>query len=182
MPDGRILLDVGGEEQNAILRVEIDDFDVESAEPVDAALEGAGFSDNDASKTELPDESAAVPAGSERGDHRKFAIGALATGVAEGIGFSVERRVAKLQAAVVPGAEKSAVFIENCGADGDAAFGKALTGFGESDREHRGVIESIFHFRNYTRFVRAARLASPAKLDEEKCGSMTRDCARELKR
>jgi len=69
VPDGGIFLDVGGEEGDAFLGVEVEDFDVEGAEPVDAALEVAGFADDDASESELADEAAAVPAGRERGDH-----------------------------------------------------------------------------------------------------------------
>jgi hypothetical protein len=69
VPDGGIILDVRGEERNAVCGVEVDDFDVERAEPVDAALEGAGFADDDAGETELTDEAAAIPAGSESGEH-----------------------------------------------------------------------------------------------------------------
>jgi len=149
VPDGGIFLDVIGEESCTFLRVEIDDFDVERAEPVDAALECAGFTDDDAGKTELANQAAAIPAGSEGSDHSEFAIAALAAGVAEGVGFSVERGIAELHAAIVAGAEERAVFVENGGADGDAAFGEAFAGFGDGDGEHGGGIESVFHWLNY---------------------------------
>ena len=69
VPDGGIFLDVVGEEGDAVLGIEVDDFDVEGAEPVDAALEGAAFADDDARESELADEAAAVPAGRESGNH-----------------------------------------------------------------------------------------------------------------
>jgi len=69
VPDGGIFLDVVGEEGDALLGIEVDDFDVEGAEPVDAALEGAAFAYDDARESELADEAAAIPAGREGGDH-----------------------------------------------------------------------------------------------------------------
>ena len=165
VPDGGIFLDVVGEERYTFLRVQVDDFDVESAEPINAALKGARFANDDPGKTELANQAAAIPAGSERGDHGEFAIAALAAGVAEGVGFSVERRIAELHAAIVPGAEERAVVIEDGGADGDAAFGKSFAGFGERNGQRGAMIETVFHCRNYTRteFPMASK-KSPATL------------------
>lgn len=84
-----------------------------------------------------------------------------------------------MHAAIVAGAEERAAFIENGGADGDAAFGETFAGFGEGDGEHGGLIEVVLHSRNYTTFAAATRLASPAKLIPGKCDSMARDFARE---
>ena len=151
MPDGGIFLNVGGEEGDAFLGVEVEDFDVEGAEPVDAALEGAGFADDDAGESELANEAAAVPAGRECGDHGQFAVAALASGVAEGVGFSVEGWVVILYAAIVAGAEEGSVFVEDGGADGDAAFGESFAGFGDGDGEHGVVVESVWHLADYTR-------------------------------
>jgi len=151
VPDGGIFFDVSGEEGDAFLGVEVDDFDVEGAEPVDAALEGAGFADHDASESELADEAAAVPAGRERGDHGQFAVAALASGVAEGVGFSVEGGIVILYAAIVTGAEEGSVFVEDRGADRDAAFGESFAGFGEGDGEHGVRVESVWHLADYTR-------------------------------
>ena len=69
VPDGGIFLDVVGEKSDTLLGIDVDDFDVEGAEPVDAALEGAAFADDDARESELADEAAAVPAGRESGNH-----------------------------------------------------------------------------------------------------------------
>ena len=69
MPDGRIFLDVVAEESDAFLGVEVEDFDVERAEPVYAALKGAAFTHDHAGKTELADEAAAIPARSQGSDH-----------------------------------------------------------------------------------------------------------------
>jgi hypothetical protein len=150
VPDGGIFFDVGGEEGDALLGVEVDDFDVEGSEPVDAALEGAGFADDDASESELANEAAAVPAGRECGDYGQFAVPALASGVAEGVGFSVERGIVILYAAIVTSAEERSVFVEDRGADGDAAFGEAFAGFGDGDGEHGGVVEGVWHRTDYT--------------------------------
>src|SRR2546430_5303811 len=69
VPDGGIFFDVGGEQGYTFLKVEVENFDVERAEPIDAALESAAFADDDASESELADEAAAIPAGSEGSDH-----------------------------------------------------------------------------------------------------------------
>ena len=55
VPDGGIFLDVIGEESDAFLGIEINDFNAEGAEPFDTTLEGAAFADDDASKIKLPD-------------------------------------------------------------------------------------------------------------------------------
>ena len=62
-------MDVVGQESDALLGIDVDDFDVEGAEPVDAALEGAAFADDDARESELTDKAAAVPAGRKSGNH-----------------------------------------------------------------------------------------------------------------
>ncbi len=64
VPDGGIFLNIVGKERDTFLGVEVEDFDVERAEPVDAALESAAFADDDASKIKLADQAAAIPAGS----------------------------------------------------------------------------------------------------------------------
>src|SRR5436189_3162663 len=69
VPDGGIFFDVGRQESYTVLGVEVEHFYVERAEPIDAALESAAFADDDASESELADEAAAIPAGSECSDH-----------------------------------------------------------------------------------------------------------------
>ena len=59
--------------------------------------------------------------------------------------------IAILYAAIVAGADKSSLFIENGGADGDAAFGESFAGFGDGGGEHGVVVESVSHWRDYTR-------------------------------
>ena len=97
------------------------------------------FADDDGLEAELADEAGAVPAGGERGDHDEVAVGALAAGAAEGVGFAVDGGVGLLDAAVVAAADEGAVGAEDGGADGDAAFGEAGAGFFEGDvRAWRG--------------------------------------------
>ena len=105
-----------------------------------AAGEVDAFPDDDSLETELADEAGAVPAGGERGDHDEVAVGALAAGVAKGIGFAVDAGVGLLDAAVVPAAYEGAVGTEDSCADGETAFGEAGAGFFEGDAEHGGVV------------------------------------------
>ena len=149
VPDFGVSPDVGGEEADAFVRIKIDDNYAEGAEPVDAALESARFADDDAREAELADQATAIPAGSKGGDHGEFAVAALAASVAEGVGFAVERRVAVLHAAIVAGTDEVSLFVENRGADGDAAFGEAFAGFGDGHGEHRSRIKGMRHGRDY---------------------------------
>ena len=105
-----------------------------------AAGEVDAFADDDGLEAELADEAGAIPAGGEGGDHDEVAVGALAAGVAEGVGFAVDGGVGLLDAAVVAAADEGAVGAEDGGADGEAAFGEAGAGFFEGDAEHGGVV------------------------------------------
>src|SRR5215813_3297914 len=101
IPDGRIRANVVSEELKAFFGVEVDDFDAKRAKPIYATLEIAAFTQNHFLKTKLADESTAIPARSKCRDHDEIAVAALAAGVAESIGFAVERRIAKLNASIV---------------------------------------------------------------------------------
>ena len=83
------------------------DLDAVFAEPVEAAGEIHRFADNQRADVELADQAAAVPAGGESGDHDFVAVGALAAGFAEGVGFAVDGGIAFLDAAIVAAAEQS---------------------------------------------------------------------------
>ena len=74
--------------------------------------------------------------------------------------------IAILYAAIVAGADESSLFIENGGADGDAAFGESFAGFGDGDIEHGVVVERVGHWRDYTR-VRLGRAIT------RECGGVT---------
>jgi hypothetical protein len=56
-----------------------------------------------------------------------------------------------LYPAIVAGTDERSVFIENCGADGDAAFGESFAGFGNGQRQQRFEIQRIRHGQKYTR-------------------------------
>ena len=188
VPDFGVVADVGGEELDAFLGVEIEDLDAEGAEPIDASLESAGFADDDAREAELTDEAAAIPAGRKRGNHGKRAVAALAAGIAEGVSFAVQGGIAVLNAAIAAGAKQFSLRVENGGADGDAAFGEALAGFGNCDREHGLGIRSGGHNkiietreRNRTVFhfgfipTNPETPSVPLGGPGEKCGSMARE-------
>lgn len=114
--------------------VEIDDGDAVFAEPVDAALEGLGFADDDGADPKLANQPRAVPARCERGRHDRVAVAALAAGLAKGVRLTVDGRIALLHAAVAAAAEQIPRRVKKCGADGDAALGESETGFFDGDR------------------------------------------------
>jgi hypothetical protein len=43
------------------------------------------------------------------------------------------------------------MFIENGGANRNAAFGESLAGFGDGDKQHRAEIQRVRHGQKYTR-------------------------------
>jgi len=136
VPDFGVFADVIGHELDAFRRGEIVNLDAVVAEPVDASLKSLAFADDDGPEAKLTDQSRAVPAGGEGGDHDEVAIGALAAGVAEGVGFTVGRGVAVLDAAIVARAEESAIASEDGGPNGDASFGETEAGFRDGDGKH----------------------------------------------
>jgi hypothetical protein len=140
VPEGGVGGDVVAHHGDAGGVGEVDDGDAEVAEPVLTAGEVLGFADDDGAEAELADEAGAVPAGGERGDHDEVAVGALAAGVAEGVGFAVDAGVGLLDAAVVTAAYEGSVGAEDSRADGETAFGEAGAGFFEGDAEHGGVV------------------------------------------
>ena len=71
--------------------VEVDDLDTDGAEPLQATGEVTGFADDERAQAELANEAATVPARGKRADHDEVAIGSLASGAAEGVGFAVDR-------------------------------------------------------------------------------------------
>ncbi len=137
VPHFGMLADITGQQGETLGGIEVDDVDAQRAEPLHAALKVAALADNQSAEAKLADQPAAIPAGSERRDHGELAITALASGVAEGVGFAVERRIAILHAAVATGAEQLSAGIENRGADRNASFGKALAGFSDGYLEQR---------------------------------------------
>jgi len=140
VPEGGVGGDVVAHHGNAVGVGEVDDVYAEVAEPVFAAGEVLALADDDGLEAELADEAGAVPAGGEGGDHDEVAVGALAAGVAEGVGFAVDGGVGLLDAAVVAAAYEGAVGTEDGGADGETAFGEAGAGFLEGDAKHGGVV------------------------------------------
>ena len=137
--------DVVCEEVETFGGVEVDDFNAERAQPIDAALKIAAFANDNFLKTELADEAAAIPARGERGDHDEVAIAALAARIAKSVGFAVKRRIAELHAAIMACAEEDSFHAENCGADGDTAFRKTFASLRDGDCEEGGVVERRVH-------------------------------------
>src|SRR5271165_710140 len=140
VPDFGVGADVISHERDAFAGREVVDLDAVVAQPVDASLEGLAFTDDDGAEAKLADESCAVPAGGEGGDHNQVSIRALAAGVAEGIGLRVSGWVVVLDTSIVAtsdqGAEDGAVGTKDGGPYGDASFGEAKSGFRDGDGEH----------------------------------------------
>src|SRR6185295_11635968 len=139
-------LDVAGEEADALVGVEIDHLDPVLPQPVETTGEVDRFAHHHGADIELAHQAAAVPAGRERGDHDLVAVGALAAGLAEGVGLAVHRGIALLHPAVVAAAEEPALAVEEGRADGDATLGQALPGFLEGDLQHRAVVGRPVHW------------------------------------
>ena len=143
VPDVGFFGDEFLEEVDAVLGMEIDHADAVFDEPVEAAAEADGFTDDDSSDLELADEAAAIPAGGEGGDHDFVAVGALAAGFAEGVGFTVDAGVGLLDAAVAASGEQGAGAVEESCSDGDAAFAQAEAGFVDGDAEHGAALVEV---------------------------------------
>ena len=101
-----------------------------------AALEVARLADHDRADAELAQQPAAVPAGRERRDHDAIGVVAASAGGSERGRLCMHRGVAVLDAAVVPTPEQRPVFVEERGADRDAALGEAVASLGDGDLEH----------------------------------------------
>lgn len=142
MPESGIRRNKLREHLNANLAREINDRDLARAEPVEAAREVHRFADDDRANAELANEAAAIPARREGGDHDFVAIGALAARFPKRIGFGVDGRIIFLDAAIAAAAEKFSFAVEKRGADGDAAFGEAETGFLDGDGEQGWRVKS----------------------------------------
>jgi hypothetical protein len=63
----------------------------------------------------------------------------------------VQGWIAILYAAIVTGTDERSVFIENGGANRNAAFGESLAGFGDGDKQHRAEMQRVRHGQKYTR-------------------------------
>lgn len=145
VPNLRVGDDVVGEEVDAFLGVQVEDFDAVVAKPLLAALEIDALADDERADVELAHEAAAVPARRQRGHHDRVAVAPLPTGLAEGVGLGVHRRVVLLHAAVVTAAEKRALPVEHGRTDRDTAFYQARARLGYGDVQHRLVVLHLQH-------------------------------------
>src|SRR5690606_26254384 len=151
------------------LRVgQVDDPHALFAQPVVPTLEVHRIAHHHRADAELPDQAAAVPARGQGADHDGVAVGALAAGLAEGVGLAVHGGVGLLHAAVAAAAKQGAVGGEQGGADRDAALGQAGTGFLEGDGEQGAVIGAGIHGGGSVRgestaYAPAGACAAPAR-------------------
>jgi hypothetical protein len=75
-----------------------------------------------------------------------------------------------LYAAIVARADERSLFIENCGADGNAALSQSFVSFGDGDGEHGVEIQPVRHREQYTQlrgnrgWLQTSRLPSVREL------------------
>src|SRR5690606_15918864 len=147
VPHVRVGGDPVAKHADALGVVEVDDLNALFAQPLVPALEVDRLAHHHRADAELPDQAAAVPARGQGGDHDGVAVGALAAGLAEGVGLAVHGRIVFLHPAVVAAAEQGAVGGEQGRADRDAALGQALAGLLDGDGEQGAVVGDLAHGR-----------------------------------
>src|SRR5713226_176227 len=143
VPDGRILRDIFREHLDALEGSEVNYFGPIFAEPIDPAAEVHRLSDHNPSNAELADQAAAIRTRGQGRDHDFVAITAVAAGAAKRIGFTVRRRIAFLNSAVVPAAEECAVPIKERRADWDATLREPLACLVDRGIQHTDAFLSI---------------------------------------
>jgi hypothetical protein len=145
MPHFRVRRDEFFQQLAAIPVIEIDDLDTVGAEPLQAAGEGAALAHNHSTDAKLPHQPAAVPTGSQRGNHNQIAIAALTPGAAKRIGFAVYARVALLHSTVAPAAYQFSRARKKCGPDRNSAFRKSHPRLFERHIQHPPVLLKLIH-------------------------------------
>jgi hypothetical protein len=128
VPDGGVGGDVCFEKLAAFAVVQVDDFDTDFAEPIEAAGEGAAFADNESANAKLAHQAAAVPTGRKRCNHDQVTITALSAGTTKGVGFGVHAGVTLLYTAVVSLADQVAGARKHGCANWNAPFSQAEAG------------------------------------------------------
>src|ERR1700756_128974 len=83
VPHRGIRGDVVCEQIDTFLRMQVDHFDAILSQPADAAPKIHRLADNQRADAELPHQSAAIPAGGQRGHHDFVPITALPPGLAK---------------------------------------------------------------------------------------------------
>src|SRR5580704_4509600 len=116
--------------------MQIDHFDSIFSQPVNAAREIHRFADDQRANTELPHQSAAIPARRQRGHHDLVTIGALPSRLAKCVGLAVYRRIVFLHSPVVPAPQQLAVMTEQCRANRNAALGESRPRLLDGNAQH----------------------------------------------
>lgn len=129
--------------------IHVDNLNAVFTQPVDATLKSLRFAYNDSSDAELSHETAAIPAWSERSDHYRIFVAALAAGFPKGVGLAVDRGVAFLYTAIVAAAKQVAFAVEKSSTDRNAALSKTSPGFFDGDEKHFIFIEIGIHILQF---------------------------------
>src|SRR5207237_2140749 len=101
VPHLRVRPDISAQQGNTLLRIEVDHFHTQRAQPIDSTLKVAALADYNRAKTKLPNQTAAIPAGREGSDHDEVTIAALTAGIAKGVRLTVHGGITLLHAPVV---------------------------------------------------------------------------------
>lgn len=138
-------LDELSEDSNALARVHLDNFHTSLPKPVHTALEGLRLPDDDRPDVKLDDKAAAIPARGQGSDHDLVAVAALTPRLSKRVGFTMDRRVVLLNAAIVAAPEYRSIPVEECRPDRNPAFTQAEFGLFNGHIEHRLVIKFAWH-------------------------------------
>src|SRR5437868_1973233 len=141
VPHLRVRPDIIAQQGNTLLRIEVDHFHTQRAQPIDSTLKVAALADYNRAKTKLPNQTAAIPAGREGSDHDEVTIAALTAGIAKGVRLTVHGGITLLHAPVVACSDNLSARVTDRRADGNTAFGQSLAGFRQRHCEHRYMIQ-----------------------------------------
>src|SRR5688572_1733303 len=106
IPHFGIFSDVIGQHSYALLRLQINNLDPVSSQPLNASGKILRLSHDHHADLELTDQTAAIPAGSERCYHHLVPVATLPAGFAESVRLGVHGRVIVLHPAIVSGSKK----------------------------------------------------------------------------
>lgn len=143
-PDFGMLAYIFREQIDTFAGVEVNDFDAILEQPIDSALKVHGLANDDRPDAKLPDQTAAIPARSQRRYHDFVAVGSLAPRAAKRVGFPVRGGIAFLHPAIVTFAQKRPFACKKSGADGNSSFYQSGASFLQSGLQHRLVLFSVF--------------------------------------
>src|SRR3989441_1284516 len=153
VPHRGVLRDVGRQHADAFFGAQVDDFNTILSQPIDSTAEIHRLPDDHGPNSELPDQTAAIPARGEGCDHNLVAITSLAAHFSKGVGLPMCGRIALLHPPVVALSEESSFTIKQCGADGNSSFAEPGARLIHCNLQHgKAFFPTLFSFRAHCEF------------------------------